>query len=325
MIIRSSGKGAFMIRATRSFSLAALPILGLACATVDPPKELVEARAEFERASVGPTAKVNPAGLYEAKKSLTKANAAFEQDPKSDDTRDVAYIALRKIQLANAHARTELASQEKARADRERARIENEQQRTKQKLTEAELAEIRRKLTESEDQRRSEADKLARYNEQLQTTSAQLQAERQARLDAEKKAEEAVANLAKIAAVKQETRGLVITLSGGVLFASTHATLLSNARPKLDEIALALQKAEADKFVVEGHTDARGSESTNQDLSYRRAQTVRDYLVDRGVPSEKIRAVGYGRSRPVADNSTSEGRANNRRVEIVVQPKGPPS
>jgi outer membrane protein OmpA-like peptidoglycan-associated protein len=325
MIIRSSGKGAFMIRATRSFSLAALPILGLACATVDPPKELVEARAEFERASVGPTAKVNPAGLYEAKKSLTKANAAFEQDPKSDDTRDVAYIALRKIQLANAHARTELASQEKARADRERARIENEQQRTKQKLTEAELAEIRRKLTESEDQRRSEADKLARYNEQLQNTSAQLQAERQARLDAEKKAEEAVANLAKIAAVKQETRGLVITLSGGVLFASTHATLLSNARPKLDEIALALQKAEADKFVVEGHTDARGSESTNQDLSYRRAQTVRDYLVDRGVPSEKIRAVGYGRSRPVADNSTSEGRANNRRVEIVVQPKGPPS
>jgi outer membrane protein OmpA-like peptidoglycan-associated protein len=323
MTIRPSGKGAFMIRATRSFSLVALPALfGLACATIDPPKELVEARAEYERASVGPTAKVNPAGLYEAKKSLTKANNAFEQDPKSDDTRDVAYIALRKIQLANAQARAELASEEKARADRERAKIEGEQQRTKQKLTEAELAEIRRKLTESEEQRRSEADKLARYNEQLQTTSQQLQSERQARLDAEKKAEEAVANLAKIALVKQETRGLVITLSGGVLFASTKDTLLPNARPKLDEIASALQKAEADKFVVEGHTDARGSESTNQDLSYRRAQTVRDYLVDRGVPPEKIKAVGYGRSRPVADNTTAEGRANNRRVEIVVQPKG---
>jgi outer membrane protein OmpA-like peptidoglycan-associated protein len=314
-----------MIRVTRSFSLAALPaLLGLACATVAPPKELVEARSEFERASNGPTAKVNPAGLYEAKKFLTKANNAFEQDATSDNTRDLSYIALRKVQYANAQARIELANQEKARAERERAKVEHDQQRTKQKLTESELAEIRRKLTESEEQRRAEAEKLARYNEQLQSTSQQLQAEKQARLDAEKKADEAVANLAKIALVKQETRGLVITLSGGVLFASSQSTLLSNARPKLDEIAVALQKAEADKFIVEGHTDARGSEFTNQDLSYRRAQTVRDYLVERGVPPEKIKAVGYGKSRPVADNATAEGRANNRRVEIVIQPKGPP-
>jgi len=247
-----------MIRATRSFSLAALPALfGLACATIDPPKELVEARAEYERASMGPTAKINPAGLYEAKKSLTKANNAFEQDPKSDETRDISYIALRKIQLANAQARSELASQEKASADRERGRIEGEHQRTKQKLTEAELAEIRRKLTESEDLRRSEADKIARYNEQLQTTSQQLQAEKQARLDAEKKAEEAVANLAKIALVKQETRGLVITLSGGVLFASTKDTLLPNARPKLDELIRFLEEFHDLLQIVLGLFDAR--------------------------------------------------------------------
>ncbi len=306
-----------MIRATRSFSLSALPTLvGLACATVDPPKELVDARAEYERASRGPTVKVNPAGLYEAKKSLDKANQAFDQDPKSDNTRDVAYIALRKVQLANAQARIELASQDKARAERERVKIEQEQQRKKQKLTESELAEIRRKLSESEEQRQAEAVKLVRYTEQLQ-------AEKQARLDAERKAEEATVNLAKIALVKQEPRGLVITLSGGVLFASNQSTLLANARSKLDEIAQALQKSEADKFIVEGHTDSRGSESSNQDLSYRRAQTVRDYLVERGVPSEKIKAAGYGKSRPVADNASAEGRANNRRVEIVIQPKGP--
>jgi len=305
-----------MSRAIWSFSLSALPVvLGLACATAQPPKELADARSEYDKASKGVTAKVNPAGLYEAKKSLDRANKAFDDDAKSDDTRDISYIALRKIQLASAQAKIELASQEKGRAERERMAIEQAQQQKKQKLTEGELAEIRRKLAESEEQRRAEA-------ERLRATSQQLETEKQARLDAEKKAEEATANLAKIALVKQEQRGLVITLSGGVLFASGHATILPNARAKLDEVAEALQKSEGESFVVEGHTDSRGSESANQDLSYRRAKTVRDYLVDRGVPAEKIRAVGFGMTRPVAENSSAEGRANNRRVEIIIQRKG---
>jgi outer membrane protein OmpA-like peptidoglycan-associated protein len=309
-----STKETFMIRAIRNISLLALPAFGLACATVDPPKELVDARAEYQAASNGVAAKVNPAGLYEAKKSLDKANTAFEQDASSDNTRDMAYIALRKVQLASAQARIDVASQEKAASEREKARLE-------QKLTQSELAEVRRKLTEAEEQRRAEEEKLARYNEQLQSTSQQLEAEKQARLAAEKKAEEATANLAKIAMVKQEARGLVITLSGSVLFSSGRSTLLPNARPKLDEVAAALQKSDAEKFIVEGHTDSIGSDATNEELSYRRAGTVRDYLVDRGVPAEKIRAVGYGKSRPVADNATAEGRANNRRVEIIIQPK----
>jgi outer membrane protein OmpA-like peptidoglycan-associated protein len=302
-----STKETFMIRAIRNISLLALPAFGLACATVDPPKELVDARAEYQAATNGVAAKVNPAGLYEAKKSLDKANTAFEQDASSDNTRDMAYIALRKVQLASAQARIDVASQEKAASEREKARLE-------QKLTQSELAEVRRKLTEAEEQRRAEAA-------QLQSTSQQLEAEKQARLAAEKKADEATANLAKIAMVKQEARGLVITLSGSVLFTSGRSTLLSNARPKLDEVAAALQQSDAEKFIVEGHTDSVGSEATNEELSNRRAQTVRDYLIDRGVPAEKIRAVGYGKSRPVADNATAEGRANNRRVEIVIQPK----
>jgi outer membrane protein OmpA-like peptidoglycan-associated protein len=309
-----STKEIFMIRAIRNISLVALPAFGLACATAAPPKELVDARAEYQAASNSVAAKVNPAGLYEAKKSLDQANKAFEQDASSDNTRDMAYIALRKIQLASAQARIDVATQEKAAAEREKARLE-------QKLTQSELAEVRRKLTEAEEQRRAEEEKLARYNEQLQSTNQQLEVEKQARLLAEKKAEEATANLAKIAMVKQEARGLVITLSGSVLFSSGRSTLLPNARPKLDEVAAALQKSDAEKFVVEGHTDSIGSEAANEDLSYRRAQTVRDYLTERGVPTEKIRAVGYGKSRPVADNTTPEGRANNRRVEIIIQPK----
>jgi len=296
-----------MIRAIRNISFLALPAFGLACATTDPPRDLVDARTEYQAANSGVAAKMNPAGLYEAKKSLDQANKAFEQDATSDNTRDMSYIALRKVQLASAQARIEVAGQEKAASEREKARLE-------QKLTQSELAEVRRKLSEAEEQRRAEA-------EQLQSTSHQLETERQARLAAEKKAEEATANLAKIAMVKQEARGLVITLSGSVLFTSGRSTLLANARPKLDEVATALQKSDAEKFVVEGHTDSIGSDATNEELSYRRAQTVHDYLIERGVPAEKIRAVGYGKSRPVADNTTAEGRANNRRVEIIIQPK----
>jgi len=296
-----------MIRVIRNISFLALPALGLACATTEPPRDLVDARSEYQAANGGVAAKMNPAGLYEAKKSLDQANKAFEQDATSDNTRDLAYIALRKVQLASAQARIEVAGQEKAAAEREKAKLE-------QKLTQSELAEVRRKLSEAEEQRRAEA-------EQLQSTSQQLETERQARLAAEKKAEEATANLAKIAMVKQEARGLVITLSGSVLFTSGRSTLLANARPKLDEVASALQKSDAEKFVVEGHTDSVGSDATNEELSYRRAQTVHDYLIERGVPAEKIRAVGYGKSRPVADNTTAEGRANNRRVEIIIQPK----
>ena len=91
-------------------------------------------------------------------------------------------------------------------------------------------------------------------------------------------------------------------------------------RPVLDAVALALKDQEDHKMVVEGHTDSQGTESSNLDLSQRRAQSVRDYLVSRGVPGDKITAIGIGQGRPVASNSSADGRAANRRVEIIVQP-----
>jgi len=121
-------------------------------------------------------------------------------------------------------------------------------------------------------------------------------------------------------AVRDEPRGTVITLPGNVLFQSGKDNLLPAAQQKLDAVALALKDQEEHKMVVEGHTDSQGSESSNIDLSQRRAQTVRDYLVSRGVPNDKITAIGIGQGRPVASNSSPDGRAANRRVEIIVQP-----
>jgi outer membrane protein OmpA-like peptidoglycan-associated protein len=104
-----------------------------------------------------------------------------------------------------------------------------------------------------------------------------------------------------------------------VLFASAKFDLLNTAMTKLDQVADALKAQDPDKrMVVEGHTDSTGSERTNQALSLNRASSVRDYLVSRGVASEKITAVGMSSTKPIADNRTAENRANNRRVEIVI-------
>ena len=74
-------------------------------------------------------------------------------------------------------------------------------------------------------------------------------------------------------------------------------------------------------FVIEGHTDSQGKADANQTLSLSRANAVRDYLILHDVAADRITAEGYGEARGVADNDSAEGRANNRRVEIVVRPR----
>ena len=114
---------------------------------------------------------------------------------------------------------------------------------------------------------------------------------------------------------------MVITLSGAVLFTSGQSALLPGAMAKMNEVADALLKNNRDAtMVVEGHTDSQGRAQDNQELSLARAQAVRDYLASRGIASDRITAQGMGSTRPVATNKTAEGRADNRRVEIIVQP-----
>jgi outer membrane protein OmpA-like peptidoglycan-associated protein len=106
-----------------------------------------------------------------------------------------------------------------------------------------------------------------------------------------------------------------------VLFTSAKWDVLPGAQTKLNDVADALTQQDPDsKIVVEGHTDSQGSAGSNQDLSEHRAQSVRDYLVSRGIAADRISSQGFCATRPIADNGSAEGRANNRRVEIVVQP-----
>ena len=131
----------------------------------------------------------------------------------------------------------------------------------------------------------------------------------------------ALADLEEFAEIQESERGTIITLGGTVLFATNEATLLPIAQQRLDRVAQALLRlSQGRRLVIEGHTDDRGSADFNRRLSAARAEAVRAYLVARGVPPDLLVAIGKGEDQPVATNATPEGRANNRRVEIVISP-----
>ena len=115
-------------------------------------------------------------------------------------------------------------------------------------------------------------------------------------------------------------RTMVITLQGEVLFQTGKWDLKPGAMAKLDEIANAL-KGKEQPITVYGYTDNVGTYDNNMVLSQHRAESVRSYLVSKGLPQDLLTAQGKGPDSPISDNNSIEGRAQNRRVEIVVQPK----
>jgi outer membrane protein OmpA-like peptidoglycan-associated protein len=273
------------------------------CATTMPPQDLVSARAEYARASRGPAASLDPADVHTAGESLAAAEQSFVANGAVPETVDLAYVADRRAEIAEARAATMQAAAE--------------QQGTLGRMHDAQTAQV---AATSAELGRANLQ-LALQGQAIKDQSQELQTERDRRSEADARAARAAADLAAFASVKQEPRGMVITLSGAVLFASNRSDLLPSAQAKLNDVATALTSQDPEsKITVEGHTDSQGEASYNQDLSQRRAQSVRDYLVSRGLAADRITAEGFGLTRPIADNSSPEGRANNRRVEIVVHP-----
>lgn len=276
------------------FATRILPsgVLGTAllvgCASA-PPKELENARSAFEQAQASAAKDWTPAQLHEAERTLKLAEATFDAEGDSARTRDRAYVAMRKAQLAEVEGRT----------------LQNQH-----RLEELQSQMARAQSTNLEQLR----DKYAQQQTQLVETQ-------QAREAAEQRAQQLSQDLAEVAEVREEPRGTVVTLSGSVLFASGESQLLPAAQARLSQVARALtEKAKGASVIVEGHTDTQGSQEFNLDLSQRRAEAVKQFLVEHGVPGDRIEAKGLGFSQPVAPNKTAEGRANNRRVEIVLEP-----
>jgi outer membrane protein OmpA-like peptidoglycan-associated protein len=292
---------------TRVALAGALCIVSAACGTARPPQDLLDARSAYTHAEQAPTSKLKPAELHVAKESLEVAEKKFMDDGPTQETADLAYVAMRKAQLAESLG---AAAAERARKET----YEKESGLTKDALLEAR----EKKLKATEDALASEKGNVAAEKGKTAAEKEKTAAEREQRLAAEKKAKDAMDALSKSLAVRDDARGKVITLSGGVLFATGASTLLPGAQEQLNKVADALKTSAEQHFVVEGHTDSQGTDAVNNELSKKRAEAVRQYLIVRGVAPDSISAVGMGSTRPIADNKTTEGRAMNRRVEIIM-------
>jgi outer membrane protein OmpA-like peptidoglycan-associated protein len=291
--------------------LLAMALIGAGCATVTP-VELTTARASYARASSGPAVQLLPADLHKAKVVLDAAETSFADEKASQKTIDLAYIADRTIQTVEAQAQTVLADQAVTKAKQDY----QDKQAAGAKKTQATLVNTRLQLTAAKAGEAKQAEQLGAEHAARQEADTKAAASEQRAVESEQKTIAANDALAKLAA-KDEERGMVITLSGGVLFRSNDAQLLPAAQTKLDDVAAALL-TNGRPVSIEGYTDSKGSQSRNIDLSQRRAESVRSYLITRGLPADRVVAKGMGPDRPIADNSNAEGRANNRRVEIVV-------
>ena len=120
--------------------------------------------------------------------------------------------------------------------------------------------------------------------------------------------------------VMREGDNLILNMPGNITFDTGKATLKPDFEKALDGVALVLAKYEKTMIEVAGHTDSRGSEEFNQELSEQRAESVASALTQRDVDSLRLDPIGYGESDPIADNGTSNGRQKNRRVELTLLP-----
>lgn len=213
---------------------------------------------------------------------------------------------------------------EASRRDAELARLEAEKLRL-QSLARAEEAERAREDAEAERLRSQEADadaELARQEAEAARRLAEARAleaslARQEAELASLQAQSLAQQLALLRPVRTE-RGQVLTL-GDVFFASGQAELKAEARSNLQPVFDFIQRHPGKPVSIEGHTDDRGADAANLALSERRAASVRDALVALGADAARLKVVGRGEASPIADNAGAEGRAKNRRVEVVVE------
>jgi len=267
-----------------------------------PPKALTDAREQYLHTKDGVAMQLDPTDVHEADLALQRAEQAWRDEPDDPSTVDLAIVADRKAQIAQATAATLKAQQ-----DGQMAKSQGDS------MTASQLANAKGQLGQTQ---------AALGQTQMQLQQQQLASAAQAAqlADMQTKLKDARDTIAKIASVKDDDRGMVITLQGEVLFQTGKYNLKAGAMAKLDQIADAL-KGKEQPIVVYGYTDNVGALDMNNTLSQNRASAVRDYLVSKGIPQDLVTAQGKGPADPVSDNTSVEGRATNRRVEIVVSPK----
>lgn len=293
-----------------SIALATLTLLG-ACSTTPTSTSLLEAtRSEYLQAQNSP--QVNQYAVVElaqARVAMEQTNDAANRRDNPDKVDNLAYQTRQKIALAQ-----EVTKKKQAEADVALAAKERDSIRLEQRTNEANQANANAQQA----QEATAQAQRATDNARAKTAEAQRAADDARAKTAEAQARSAVleAQLADLAAKKTE-RGIIITL-GDVLFGTNKSELTADGMRSAQKLADVLKQNPLRSVLVEGFTDSTGSAAYNQELSARRASTVRDALLQMGIAASRIEVRGYGESYSAAANDTAANRQLNRRVEIVL-------
>lgn len=260
--------------------LAVAAALAACSATPERIEPLETARTVVPKIESSPRAGVAAVNIADARKSLEEANRLAESGAKLSDIEFQAENAVTHAKIAEEKILTVEAQEQIAQGTEQRQVV---------------LLQARER--------------------DVQESAQQASDSRQDAMDSRERADSLEEELAGLRLQKTE-RGLVLTL-GDVLFDSGEATLKSGAYGTMDRLAAALRDKSDRSVAIEGHTDNVGSDGMNQALSERRAQSVQMALMQRGVGSNQVSALGKGESFPVASNDDASGRQQNRRVELI--------
>jgi outer membrane protein OmpA-like peptidoglycan-associated protein len=257
--------------------------------------------------------------------SLARQTAQFSEDARTltaERKEQERIAAERAAAAAKAKAEAEAKAAAEAAAAKQRAQEEARRQAELAAAREAQLrAEAAAREAEAARQEallkaEAAARDAAAREAQNQAALAKAETER-ARKAAEELRAQLLEQFNRIMETRDSERGLVVTMAD-VLFDTGKYDLRPPTREALARLSGIALAHPGLRFEVEGHTDSTGSDELNQTLSQQRAGAVRDYLVQQGLPAGTITAVGFGKTAPVADNSTADGRQKNRRVELIV-------
>ena len=283
---------------------AALVLVGVVMGCAHVPEELSAARKDYVNAQPA-------ADLSEARTALDLATKEFERDGDSARLRELATIARRRIDTANS-----------------RARLANDQAYLE--VLTAEATRLKERQNDADRDIEAQAAALPPVPtvvepKQVVATTTVVPGETPPIPSPET---EAMPDLPTVspalesltfAKVTNDVMGTVITVPAALVFAAGKPGLSREAQARLDEIVVGLRDAN-ERISIEVHTDSIGSHVNNQQLSAKRARAVRDYLVGKGISSQRIEAHGLGDTRPLVENDTAKNREVNRRLEIVLRP-----
>ena len=305
------------------------------------PRELMEAENAVAIARATGAERYAGSSLQKAEDALSQAENAYRQKRKAEEIGTPAKLATQtaedaRVMTIRAKQQERLAEERRIareRTEEARARAEAEAQRAQQARMEADRAAEERAKAEADRKAAEEArqqaelarqqaldqqQQLAQQAEQARLQAQQAeQARQQAEANAQQTRERLLNQLNTVLQTRESARGLIVNMSD-VLFDTGKATLKPGARERLAKVAGIVMAYPDLKLDVEGYTDSVGSEEYNQQLSERRAESVRSFLSSQGVPMTNITARGLGETSPIATNDTAAGRQMNRRVELVV-------